>query len=197
MKQYLGVSRASCVVASLLGGIVQPAPSPPSAAPAVAGRPATDASVPSDNLRVLDRLAGRWKMDVTLFVQGKPSVQLAGTSENAWIIGGRFLQCASSAGEGDARSDAVMTFGYDQRGGEYFAVAVSTSATPYLSLHGPYYDASRSFVLRGEDTTSVGIRFKRRYVIRFTGTDRYVIEGFLEYPRANPVQQFEIVYTRS
>ena len=195
MKRDHGVPAAALgALIGLLAVGAQAAPPPPS--PAAPAAPA--AGAPSEeSLRILDRLAGRWTMDVSQFVRGRPPVHLAGTSENTWILGRRFLQCASAAGEGEERSDALTTFGYDPRNGEYFAVAVATSAAPYLSLHGAYYDSSRSFVLRGEDSSSTGVRFKRRYVIRLESADRYVVEGFIEYPGANPVQQFEIVYTRS
>ncbi|PYQ42308.1 MAG: hypothetical protein DMF77_13310 [Acidobacteria bacterium] len=171
-------------------------------APAVSPAPATGAPTsdavarPAEGLGVLRALAGSWDVAVTLFVRGQPPVKLSGTSENVWAVGGHFLQCTFTVGRGDTTVDGLTTYGYDRDRQEYFAVSVNTSAFPYSAMHGPYYDGSRSFVLRSEMASSGGVRLKRREMIRLEGNDRQIVEFFVEYAGAPPAKVLEAVFTR-
>lgn len=195
------MKRNHCLTAALAVGAALGVPGP---TPSAAQPPATDQRAPPEpaavsrpeTQRLLEGLVGHWRVESTQFVRGRPPVKITGTSDNTWILGGRFVQFASTTGEGVERVDSLTTFGFDPRTGQYFATVVTTSEAACLILRGPYYDASRSFVLRGDDVTSVGVRFKRRFVIRLEGKDRYVVESFLEYPRADPAMVGAAVYTR-
>ena len=195
------MKRNHCLTAGVaLGaalGVLGPTPSAaqPSAT-AQRGQAEPGALSRPESHRVLEGLVGHWRLEATQFVPGRPPVKVTGTSDNTWILGGRFVQFGSTTGEGSGRVDSLTTFGFDPRSAQYFAAVVTTSEMPYLVLRGPYYEASRSFVLRGDDISSVGVRFKRRYLIRFEGKDRFVVESFSEYLGANPVMVGEVVYTR-
>jgi hypothetical protein len=149
-----------------------------------------------DGLEALRALAGSWDVAITLFVKGQPPVKLGGTSENVWVLGGRFLQSTFNASGGGTTVDGLTTYGYDRDRHEYFAVSVNTSSSPYGALHGPYYDGSRSFVLRSETVSTGGVRVKRRQMIRVEGDDRHIVEVFLEFAGVPPTKLFEAVFTR-
>ena len=183
---------ALCVLLSTPARAQGPAP-----APATGAAASSDALArPADDRSVLHALAGSWNIDATQFLRGQPPVKVVGTSENTWVVGGRFLQCATRIGEAGTTVEGLTTYGYDGGNHEYFAVGVNTSPVPFSAMHGPYYDGSRSLVLRSETASSGGVRFKRRNVIRLEGNDRYVVEVFLESVGAPPVKVLEAVHTR-
>jgi uncharacterized protein DUF1579 len=181
------------------------APAPVATAPAhAAGAPAPDAPAsgeaarPAGGLGPLRGLVGSWDVAATVSVKGQPPLKFAGTCENAWVMGGHALDSVYTftPGAGGAAVDGRTTYGYDRDRQEFFAITVNTSAYPYGSLHGPYYDGSRSFVLRSEATSDRGLRVKRREVIRMEGDDRHVIEVYVEVPGVLPAKVLEAVFTR-
>ena len=193
-RQRVAALWAVCAVFSTPSRAQAPAATPPPAttspAPAAAPRPS------ADGLGALSALAGTWDVDATLFVKGQPPVKLSGTTENTWVLGGHFLQSTFNASGGGTTVDGLTTYGYDRDRHEYFAVSVNTSAFPYGAMHGPYYDGSRSFVLRSETSSTGGVRVRRRQVIRLEGDNRHVVEVFIEVAGAPPAKLIEAVSTR-
>jgi hypothetical protein len=185
---------ALCAVGAVLSTAVWAQTPAPSATPATAAPDAVARSAQA--LGVLRALAGNWDVAVTVFARGQAPVKLSGTSENTWVLGGRFLQCTFTAAGGATPVDGLTTYGYDRDRQEYFAVNVNTSAYPYGVMHGPYYEGNRSFVLRSDTASSGGVRVKRRQVIRLEGDDKQVFEVFIEYGTAPPAKVLEAVLTR-
>jgi hypothetical protein len=196
-RQRAAALAAVCALLSTPLRAQAPAASPSPATGAVATpAPPPVAPPPPPELGVLRALAGSWDVTATVFTKGQPPVKFTGTSENAWVVGGRFLQSILNASGGGIVVDGLTTYGYDRSHQEYFAVNVNSSAFPYSAIHGPYYEESRSFVLRSETAASGGVRLKRRQVIRLEGNDKVVVEVFVEYGTAPPAKVLDAVLTR-
>lgn len=73
---------------------------------------------------VLSRLVGRWQGTLLHRTEaGRPFVQLPGTSENRWVLGGRFVEMTLRAGISGDTWSAVFYIGYER--GERRHVIVS------------------------------------------------------------------------
>ena len=78
-------------------------------------------SRPGAEHRWLDPLVGSWTVDLRWQLAGQAETRATGTSENRWILDGRFLLCESTAGEGPSRIDATTIYGFDNRQKTHFA----------------------------------------------------------------------------
>ena len=158
---------------------------------------AVERARPGPEHKLLEALTGTFKQEITWSFPGMPPLKHSGTSENRWILGGRFLQC-SSVGDGPARPfEGLTIYGYDTRKKQYFALGIDTTGTYYVTPHGTYAGASRSFILKGEELSEIGDgTFKYTMTIRAEGPDRHVIDFVFEFPGRDPMKVLEIVHTR-
>jgi hypothetical protein len=132
-----------------------PAPAvPPSAVDDELARSAA-ASAPGAEHRWLDPLVGSWNVDIRWVGAGRAESRTSGTSENRWILGGRFLLCEATAGEGPARVEATTVYGYDSRQKRFFSLALHNLATSYEERSGSYDPVTHSFLLSGRERDEV------------------------------------------
>src|SRR5262245_6166025 len=159
---------------------------------------AADERGASMQLRQLGSLAGSWSFEGKWQgADGKPA-RGSGTSENRWILGGRYLQCdASAQGAAGEHAESRITFGYDGRHEHYFALMMDNQTPYHLQPTGSFWAATRSFILSGKERDEAsGLVFSYRLLLRVESPDRYVIEVFLDTPGPAPVSFFEATYTR-
>jgi hypothetical protein len=174
----------------------KPAPDPPKPPDGLAAYERL--ARPTERHRVLDALAGTWSVEGTTYGARGEVMKATGTSENTWILGGRFLECRLRTTVGESSVESVTTLGFDVRSGLYQAVALATIRTRMVFVQGSYYGPSRTFVLRGQDVdAATGARYVRREIIRVEAADRYVVEVFSEVPGRPPIKAFSGVYTRT
>src|SRR4029077_17597223 len=76
----------------------------PAAAPATGGGGAAQAKAkaemdaymklaqPGEHHKRLGHLAGKWKTSGQMMTPGQPTIEMSGTMEASWILGGRYLQ---------------------------------------------------------------------------------------------------------
>jgi len=199
---------AAIAVALLLGPLVplraqapkahpSPTPSPtPEVAPLL--KRYEEVSRPGAEHKRLDPLAGTWSFLARWHGADGKAIELNGTSENRWILGGRFLRCESTA-EGDGgRVESVTLFGFDQREQRYFALAMQSTASYIMEPVGTYEAATRSFILSGKERDEItGVALTYRMIVRIEGPDRYALELFLDTPGRGPVRYFDSTFTRT
>lgn len=181
--------------ASSLPAQAPPAPPPPSAVEDEIVRYMA-VSRPGSEHRWLDPLVGSWTVDLRWYAAGRET-RLAGTSENRWILDGRFLLCESTAGEGPSQIDARTIYGFDNRQKKYFALGLHNLATYIMQPSGSYDPASHSFLLSGKDRDEVtGAVLVYRELLKVEGPDRHVLSLYLDVSGRSPVKVLEAVYTR-
>ncbi len=154
------------------------------------------ASRPGPEHRSLDALAGSWNVELSLLSAGRET-RTSGTSENRWILGGRFLQCDSAAGDGTSRVEATTIYGYDAGQRRFFSLALSNLATSYEERSGSYDPATQSFLLSARDRDeATGSVLVHREVLKIEGPDRYVLTVYLDAGGRAPAKLVEAVFTR-
>ncbi len=156
-----------------------------------------EASRPSAEHRWLDPLVGSWNVDLRWLGAGRAETRTSGTSENRWILGGRFLLCESTAGEGPSRVEATTIYGYDGREKRFFSLALNNLATSYEERSGSYDPVTQSFLLSGRqrDESTGGVLVQRQ-VLKIEGPDRHVVSVYLDAGGRTPVKLLEAVFTR-
>jgi len=155
-----------------------------------------EASRPGPEHRWLDALVGSWNVDLRLLSAGRET-RTSGTSENRWILGGRFLLCESTAGDGPSRVEATTIYGYDGREKRFFSLALSNLATSYEQRSGSYDPVTQSFLLSArERDESTGSVLVHRQVLKIEGPDRDVLTVYLDAGGRAPVKLLEAVFTR-
>jgi hypothetical protein len=155
-----------------------------------------EVSRPGTEHKRLDAFVGRWSFQGRwMGVDGK-TVSLEGTSENRWVMGGRFLMCEASAEVSGEKVETLTVLGFDQRQQRYFALALDSIASYYIPSSGTYEAATRSFVLSGKERDEItGIANAYRLVLRIEGTDRYTVEVFLD-AHTGPLRVVSFAFVR-
>jgi hypothetical protein len=189
-----GRSVAIALAACLAAHAEQGAPSPRLEDTIARYRTATG---PGTEHRSLEPLVGSWSLETTWRVAGQEPVRAKGTSENRLVLGGRFLLCEASSGEGDARIEAMSVYGFDARRKQFFAVMLDNLHTYPLQPTGNYEPATRSFVFSGKERDEVtGAAFAYRLLLRVESADRHTVELFVDVPGGVPLKVLDAVYTR-
>ncbi len=154
------------------------------------------ASRPDTEHRLMESLVGSWAVTATWNVGGK-KVHVTGVSENQFGLGGRFLECRASAGDGDTRVEALTLIGYDDRRSRFSVVAMNDLMSFYLPAWGTFDPARKSFIFHGKERDEVtGGVLAYRELLRLEGPDRHVVEYYLDRPNQAPVQILQATFTR-
>jgi len=190
------------------------ASAPPAAAeeprPGAAQAPAARASAVEDDIvrymavsrpgpehRWLDPLVGSWTVDLLWLAAGGRETRTSGTSENRWILDGRFLLCETTAGEGPSRIDATTIYGFDNRQKKYFALGMHNLATYVMQPSGSFDPPTQSFLLSGKERDEVtGNVLVYRELLKIEGPDRHVLRVYFDIRGRAPVKVLEAVFTR-
>lgn len=158
---------------------------------------AIDASRPGLEQQWLAPLVGRWKMDFTAYSPSRAPLSLKGTSDNRWVLGGRFLLSETSAGDGAARVEGMTVFGYDARERRFFALSLNNLGTGYKQWSGTYDPRDRSLILSGKQRDeATGTASVSRQQLKIEGPDRYSLRVFVDRPGRPPLRVAEAIFTR-
>ena len=180
-----------------------PKPDPLAAATAVEARVADEIARyvtlarPGPEHRWLEPLVGSWTVEIRWEAPGRQAASLVGTSENRWILDGRFLLCEAAVGDGPSRVEATTLYGYDQRQKRFFAIALSSLATQPLQLSGPYDPAAAGFLLSGrerDETTGAPLTYREQLSIE--SPNRHLLRLYYDSAGRTPLKVVESVYTR-
>lgn len=132
----------------------------------------------------LRALAGRWRYEGTLALEGEPRLVLDGTSRNRLLFGGRFL-CTAVNGRilTEGTDDPPQPFrgrgtlGFDLAQDRYTSTWISSTDTEIACLEGEWSDAARAFVLRGlmnDPLTGTRIETTEVTTVRPDGTHHFL-----------------------
>jgi hypothetical protein len=158
---------------------------------------AIDASRPGPEQQWLAPLVGSWKMDLTSYSPTQAPLSLKGTSENRWVLGGRFLLSETAAGDGAARVEGMTVFGYDIRERRFFALGLNNVGTGYNQWSGTYNPRDRSLILSGKQRNELtGAASVSRQQLKIEGPARYSLRMFVDRPGRPPMRVAEATFTR-
>jgi hypothetical protein len=177
------------------------------APPGEAGQPDAESMVekmvqyamPGERHKLLDRMAGRWKIKVEYRMSADaPVVESEGTCERKWILDGRFLLEEFDGGDLALPFKGMAIYGYDAYEQKYTSVWVDSLNTSITTNMGVCKDSCDviEFVGTHGDAWS-GTKKKTRGVTRFVSEKEHLLE--LHEPGADGQEYLvlKIVYSRA
>ena len=135
------------------------------------------AAQPGPEHEMLGSLVGEWDLIVRAWPEpGADSTEAVGRGTNRMLLGGRFLEMASTAEFMGVPADAITTFGFDRRSGLFNVISMDTEGTYWVTGAGRR-DADGRIVMSGtDDDPLLGHTQIYDVVLRVDSADRYVIE---------------------
>ncbi len=106
--------------------------------------------MPGDGHRKLDALVGNFKAKTTMWMDAAAVPQVSeATSENKWILDGRFLQQTYKGEFMGKPFEGMGIIGYDNVGKEYVSIWLDNIATGVMKSTGQYDEATKTFSEEG------------------------------------------------
>jgi hypothetical protein len=209
---------AVALALALLAPLALRAADPPpasSASPAAAARtsatpqemqPQTKAQIeayeklaqPGEHHKHLGSLAGKWKVTgKSWMAPGQPPIDMAGTMEASWILGGRYLQEVHKGTFFGKPFEGRSLDGYDNTTHEYFSTWVDNMGTGVMVFRGSCDDPCKVLTetAEGPDPMS-GKMMKTKSVTTFVDPDTYRFEMYL-VGEGQEAKMMEIVAKRA
>jgi hypothetical protein len=147
-------------------------------------------------------MAGKWELAVKFWASpGAQPDTSSGTAENRMILGGRFLECRSSSGEGAAAMEAMTIIGFDRRTSLYQYIGLDTWGTYYITAAGKFDESKGVITFSGEDFDPM-VNFTQVYdiVLTIIDNDQFISELIFKNPEltqdADSYKMVEAVFTR-
>ena len=154
-------------------------------------------SQPGAEHKKLDPLAGSWTFTAKMWMDpSKPPSESKGTSENKWIMDGRYLsQDVQGEMMGMKFAGHGLT-GFDKAQGKYFGLWVDNFGTGYSTSTGTGDQTGKVFTFIREEIDPVTKqKSKGKDVIRIESNDKYVMEMYKD-EGGKEIKMMEIVSTR-
>jgi len=165
-------------------GAAAPAPAPSAADAQAKAKAEMEAYMklaqPGEHHKHLGQLAGKWKTSGQIFNPGQPPVDMSGTMEASWILGGRYLQELHTGSFMGQPFEGRSLDGYDNIAKEYFSTWVDNMGTGVMVFHGSCDDPCKvmTSTAEGPDPMS-GKVVKTKTVTTFVDPDTYRFEMYM------------------
>ena len=156
------------------------------------------AATPGDAHKALEPMIGSWDVTSTSWqTPDSPPEMGAGTSENAWVLGGRFVKQDFQGTFGDMKFQGLGYTGYDNLKKKYVGTWMDTMGTMVMMMVGSADPSGKVFTMTGSmDDAMTGKPMKLRSVTRIVDANKHVMEMFAPDPSGKEFKTMEIVYTR-
>jgi hypothetical protein len=144
-------------------------------------------ATPSAGHKKLDALVGTWLVST-------PTIPQAGTLTAKSILGGRFVELDSDAGE----YHGLGLIGYDNSAAHYVLVSVDTNQTHMPLSTGSYDEGAKAFLFTCEMNDPVlKVKCKVRSTITLTSADQFHWESWVDYLNGKPeIKTVDSTYKR-
>jgi len=155
-------------------------------------------ATPGEAHKALEPMIGSWSVTSTSWqTPASPPEQGAGTSENAWILGGRFVKQDFQGEFGGMKFQGLGYTGYDNLKKKYVGTWMDTMGTMVMVMTGTADPSGKMFTLTGTmDDVMTGKPMKLRTVTRIVDANKHVMEMFGPDPSGKEFKMMELVYTR-
>jgi hypothetical protein len=170
------------------------------AAPAMDEKAMMDAwmkvATPGDGHKLLESMVGKWDAKITMWMApGAPPQASTGTSENSWVLGGRFVEQRHQGNFMGQPFTGLGYTGYDNYKKKYVATWMDTMGTMIMVSQGDAagktltLDSTIDDILTGKPTSV-------KSVTKIVGPDQHVMEMWGPDPAGKQYKSMEITYTR-
>ena len=155
-------------------------------------------ATPGPSHKLLEPFVGSWNVKTTWWeAPGAPPTVTTGTSENVWVLGGRFVHQTVAAEMMGQPFSGIGYTGYDNFQGKFVGTWMDSMGTMVMMSTGTA-DASGkvlTFTAEMDDVVS-GKRMTVREVIRVIDSSKHVFEMYGPDKSGKEFKTMEIVYTR-
>lgn len=155
------------------------------------------AGTPGDPHKKLDAFVGTWTTKITFWpAPGAPPMSSEGTSENRWLMGGRYLEQRYKGDMMGAPFEGVGITGYDNVKKHYWGTWMDNMSTAMMMSTGWMPDG-KTFLFSGsmaDPMTGKDARMEERITIN--SNDHHVLEMWGPAPDGSMYKTMEIDYKR-
>ena len=173
-------------------------PAAPAVDPAMAQ--AMKYGTPGENHRLLESFAGKWTFTVKHFMApGKPPMESKGTSDNSWVLGGRFLQQEVHGEFGGMSFEGLGFIGYSNMAEQYESIWMDSMSTSITKSAGAYDATTKTINESG--TMACPMSGEKamwmRTELKLIDKDTVVYNSYMKNPAGAEVLAMEITYKRA
>ena len=153
-------------------------------------------ATPGAGHRWLEPLVGAWDARITLWMApGAPPQESTGTSENKWVLGGRYVEQRYEGTFMGQPFSGIGYTGYDNYKKKYVGTWMDTMGTMVMVSQGDVTGQSLSMTSTIDDIMA-GKPANVKSEIKILGPDHLVMEMWGPDPSGKPFKTMEIHYTR-
>jgi hypothetical protein len=154
----------------------------PGAKPDAAMLEAMKKGQPGEQHKVLEPLVGRFATSNQMWMKpGDKPMQSKGSSENTWVLGGRFVKMDMRGDMGGQPFEGVGYLGYDNVRGEYTGAWLDTMNTGITRSSGQYNPATKTLTESGTFSCPMtGVKdmhYRAEWKVVDNDTTRYTMYG--------------------
>ena len=164
---------------------------------------AMQAATPGEKHQVLENLVGEWNYTISYRVSPEAPLETSnGTSQNQWILDGRFVQQdvagQMAMGEETKLFKGMGLIGHDNLKNEYTSVWVDNMGTGTMTGEGSYDQATKVLEEEGTYTCPLkGGEVEYKSELKFVDNDHYTYTVYNTLPNGQQFKGMEIKYTRA
>lgn len=154
---------------------------------------------PGEHHNVLERLVGKWNTETKFFMGAESGPSEKGTSENTWLIPGRWIQMRWKGSLMNMPGEHISLIGYDNFKMSYVWTSVSSYDTAMNRGEGDMTQDGKSLICYGTlDEYLDGSHDKMvKYAWRFLDPDKFVLEVHDLVIGETNSKVLEFTYTRA
>jgi hypothetical protein len=155
-------------------------------------------ATPSDAHKKLDVLAGTWNVKNTMWMDpSKPPEVTEGTSENTWVLGGRYIEQRYDGKLMGQPFSGIGYTGYDNYKKKYIGTWMDTASTAILTTTGSFDKAGKILTATGKmDDFATGKVTTLREKTTFVSNDETLFEMWGPGPDGKEYKMLELRSTR-
>ena len=156
------------------------------------------AVAPGAEHKALDAFVGKWHTVVKYYpAPGAPALESTGTSENSWVLGGRYVQQKFSGTSMGKPFDGIGYTGYDKIRKQYVSSWMDTMSTGFMVSTGKAGADGKSWTYEGSmDDPMSGASVPLKQTMTAVDKDKNVFEMWSPGPDGKSYKSMEIIYTR-
>ena len=157
-------------------------------------------SSPGEQHKVLEPLVGKWNYSMRWWkAPDAPPEESTGTSENAWIMGGRFVEQKVMGQAMGQPFEGTGTIGYDNVRGEYTTIWFSNMNTGIMNVSGQYDPATKTLTDKGTFSCPITGEKNMPYHSewKIVDNDHNTYVSYSVGPDRKEFKSMEISYTRT
>ena len=155
-------------------------------------------ATPGANHKLLEPFVGSWNVATTWWeAPGAPPSLWTGTSENVWVLGGRFVQQTVAAEMIGQPFEGIGYTGYDNFKGKFVGTWMDSMGTMVMISTGSADASGKVLTFTAEmDDVVTGKHLKVREIIRVIDNSKHIFEMYGPDKSGKEFKSMEIVYTR-